>query len=133
MAEQTILHCAKRLEWVKSTPILHDDERELLLRHHRDCYEEAVANLGDAEKWLEAHQGPQPTTEWLDTKTEALADLLLGEKLPLDLFEAGRIMVRAGQVITKPKLRNVAWAYHYNLLEIEPSPVRNKVLSVLSR
>jgi DNA-directed RNA polymerase subunit beta len=69
--------------------------------------------------------------EILDRLTERLADLLLGEKLPLDIIDSqtGRPIIPANRKITKTLLRMVASNWMY--VEIDPSPIRNKVLEVI--
>jgi hypothetical protein len=64
---------------------------------------------------------------------EKLADLLLGEKLPLDICRAdtGEVLIPANKKITKTWLRSVA--IHREQIEIDPSPIRNRVLETIYR
>ena len=54
--------------------------------------------------------------------TEALSNILLGEKIPLDVVnaETGEIIIPANRKITKTLLRKLATVYDH--IEIDPSP-----------
>ena len=58
--------------------------------------------------------------------TEALSNILLGEKIPLDVVngENGDILIPANRKITKTLLRKLA--AHYQHVEIDPSPIKLK-------
>jgi DNA-directed RNA polymerase subunit beta len=64
--------------------------------------------------------------------TEKLSDILLGEKIPLDVVNAqsGEIIIPANRKITKTLLRKLAAVYDH--IEIDPSPIRNKILEIIS-
>ncbi|MBK1790345.1 DNA-directed RNA polymerase subunit beta [Persicirhabdus sediminis] len=64
--------------------------------------------------------------------TEKLSDILLGEKIPLDVVNAqtGEIIIPANRKITKTLLRKLAAIYDH--IEIDPSPIRNKILEIIS-
>jgi DNA-directed RNA polymerase subunit beta len=64
--------------------------------------------------------------------TEALSNFLLGEKIPLDVVnsETGEIIIPANRKITKTLLRKLAQAY--DRIEIEPSPIRNKINEIIA-
>ena len=64
--------------------------------------------------------------------TEKLSDILLGEKIPLDVVNAqsGEIIIPANRKITKTLLRKLANVYDH--IEIDPSPIRNKILDIIS-
>ncbi|MCD6338240.1 MAG: DNA-directed RNA polymerase subunit beta [Verrucomicrobia bacterium] len=66
-----------------------------------------------------------------DQLTEALSNILLGEKIPLDVVnsETGEIIIPANRKITKTLLRKLAQAY--DRIEIEPSPIRNKINEIV--
>ena len=70
--------------------------------------------------------------ELLHKLSERLADYLLGEKLPLDIVEAqtGALIIPANRKITKTLLRAVAAQWRY--LEIDPSPMRNRILQIVA-
>jgi len=67
-----------------------------------------------------------------DQLTEKLSDILLGEKIPLDVVNAqsGEIIIPANRKITKTLLRKLAAVYDH--IEIDPSPIRNKILEIIS-
>ncbi len=63
--------------------------------------------------------------------TESLSNILLGEKIPLDVVnsETGEIIIPANRKITKTLLRKLASVY--DKIEIDPSPIRNKINEIL--
>ncbi len=63
--------------------------------------------------------------------TEALSNILLGEKIPLDVVnsETGEIIIPANRKITKTLLRKLAQVY--DRIEIDPSPIRNKISEII--
>ncbi len=65
--------------------------------------------------------------------TEALSNILLGEKIPLDVVNAqtGEIIIPANRKITKTLLRKLAGVYDH--VEIDPSPIRNKIREIISQ
>ncbi len=62
--------------------------------------------------------------------TEALSNILLGEKIPLDVVnsETGEIIIPANRKITKTLLRKLAQVY--DRIDIDPSPIRNKIFEI---
>jgi hypothetical protein len=64
--------------------------------------------------------------------TQALSNLLLDEKIPLDIgnAETGDIIILANKKITKALLRKLAMAHDH--LEIDPSPIRNKIHEIVA-
>jgi len=66
-----------------------------------------------------------------DQLTEALSNILLGEKIPLDVVnsETGEIIIPANRKITKTLLRKLAELY--DRIEIDPSPIRNKINEII--
>ena len=64
--------------------------------------------------------------------TDALSNILLGEKIPLDVVnsETGEIIIPANRKITKTLLRKLAMVY--DRIEIDPSPIRNKINEIIS-
>jgi len=64
--------------------------------------------------------------------TEALSNILLGEKIPLDVVngESDEIIIPANRKITKTLLRRLASVAKY--VEIDPSPVRIKIMEIIS-
>ena len=71
------------------------------------------------------------TEELREQLTEALSNILLGEKIPLDVVnsETGEIIIPANRKITKTLLRKLACVYER--IEIDPSPIRNKINEII--
>jgi DNA-directed RNA polymerase subunit beta len=71
------------------------------------------------------------TEELREQLTEALSNILLGEKIPLDVVnsETGEIIIPANRKITKTLLRKLAQVY--DRIEIDPSPIRNKINEII--
>ena len=63
--------------------------------------------------------------------TEALSNILLGEKIPLDVIngENGEIIIPANRKITKTLLRKLAAVSKH--VQIDPSPVRIKIMEII--
>jgi DNA-directed RNA polymerase subunit beta len=63
--------------------------------------------------------------------TEALSNILLGEKIPLDVIngESGEIIIPANRKITKTLLRKLAAVSKQ--VQIDPSPVRIKIMEII--
>jgi DNA-directed RNA polymerase subunit beta len=63
--------------------------------------------------------------------TDRLSDILLNEKIPLDVVngQTGEIIIDANKKITKTLLRKLA--ENYDSIEIDPSPVRNKIMDII--
>jgi DNA-directed RNA polymerase subunit beta len=63
--------------------------------------------------------------------TESLSNILLGEKIPLDVVDAarGEIIIPANRKITKTLLRKLAAAYDH--IEIESSPIQIKIEEII--
>ena len=70
--------------------------------------------------------------ELTEQLTDKLSDVLLGEKIPLDVVNgrSGEIIIPANRKITKTLLRKLA--DNYANIEIDPSPIRNKILDIVS-
>ncbi len=67
-----------------------------------------------------------------DDLTEALSNILLGEKIPLDVVdvETGEIIIPANRKITKTLLRKLAAAHSH--IEIDPSPIQIKITGIIN-
>lgn len=67
-----------------------------------------------------------------DSLTEALSNILLGEKIPLDVINGdnGEIIIPANRKITKTLLRRLAAVAKY--VEIDPSPVKIKIMEIIN-
>ena len=63
--------------------------------------------------------------------TEALSNILLGEKIPLDVTNSDTedVIIPANRKITKTLLRKLAASYAY--IEIDPSPIRIKIMGII--
>ncbi len=63
--------------------------------------------------------------------TEALSNILLGEKIPLDVIngDSGEVIIPANRKITKTLLRRLAAVANH--IEIDPSPVRIKIMEII--
>jgi DNA-directed RNA polymerase subunit beta len=79
----------------------------------------------------EEHKGK--LEELREQLTEALSNILLGEKIPLDVVnsETGEIIIPANRKITKTLLRKLAGVY--DRIEIDPSPIRNKISEIIGQ
>ena len=68
-----------------------------------------------------------------ESLTEALSNVLLGEKIPLDITnsETGEILIPANRKITKTLLRKLASVP--DQLEVEQSPVRIKIFEIIGQ
>jgi DNA-directed RNA polymerase subunit beta len=64
--------------------------------------------------------------------TERLAAILLNEKIPLDVVngQSGEIIIGANKKINKSQLRKLAESY--DTIEIDPSPIRTKIIDIIS-
>ena len=95
--------------------------------------EEKVAPTSDARRQAkqveEDYKGK--SEELREQLTEALSNILLGEKIPLDVVnsETGEIIIPANRKITKTLLRKLAGVY--DRIEIDPSPIRNKINEII--
>ncbi len=71
------------------------------------------------------------STELREELTEKLSNILLGEKIPLDVVnaETGEIIIPANRKITKTLLRKLAAVYDH--IEIDPSPIRIKIREII--
>jgi DNA-directed RNA polymerase subunit beta len=79
-----------------------------------------------AEEYKNKHQ------QLTEDLTEALSNILLGEKIPLDVVnvETGEIIIPANRKITKTLLRKLAAASNH--IEIDPSPIQIKIQGIIS-
>src|SRR5919205_254757 len=70
--------------------------------------------------------------ELTEQLTDSLSNILLGEKIPLDVVnaETGEIIIPANRKITKTLLRKLAMVHDH--IEIDPSPIRNKIREIIA-
>ena len=73
------------------------------------------------------------SAELREELTEKLSNILLGEKIPLDVVnsETGEIIIPANRKITKTLLRKLAQVY--DRIEIDPSPIRIKIREIIGQ
>ncbi|MEY4386616.1 MAG: hypothetical protein RLY20_1899, partial [Verrucomicrobiota bacterium] len=92
--------------------------------------EKQVSDERKAAKQIE-DEHKKKKDELSDQLTEALSNILLGEKIPLDVVnsETGEIIIPANRKITKTLLRKLAEVY--DRIEIDPSPIRNKINEII--
>jgi DNA-directed RNA polymerase subunit beta len=71
-------------------------------------------------------------SELTEELTQSLSNILLNEKIPLDVVnaETGEIIIPANRKITKTLLRKMAAVYDH--IEIDPSPIRIKIREIIS-
>jgi DNA-directed RNA polymerase subunit beta len=95
----------------------------------RDKAPVASDNKKAAKQVQEDHKAK--SDELHEQLTEALSNILLGEKIPLDVVnsETGEIIIPANRKITKTLLRKLAGVY--DRIEIDPSPIRNKISEII--
>src|SRR5690606_38354450 len=88
----------------------------------------------ESKKQLKAIEDEYTTkrTELLEQLTEKLSDVLLNEKIALDVVngQTGEIIIPANKKITKAFLARLAEAHES--IEIEPSPVRQQIVDIVS-
>jgi DNA-directed RNA polymerase subunit beta len=67
-----------------------------------------------------------------DQLTDALSNVLLGEKIPLDVVnvETGEIIIPANRKITKFLLRKLASGWEH--IEIDPSPIQERIQGIIN-
>ena len=67
----------------------------------------------------------------IEQLTDSLSNVLLGEKIPLDVVNAksGEIIIPSNRKITKTLLRKLATAHDH--IEIDPSPIRNRIREII--
>ncbi|AKJ64963.1 DNA-directed RNA polymerase subunit beta [Kiritimatiella glycovorans] len=68
-----------------------------------------------------------------ESLTEALSNILLGEKIPLDVVDmsTGDVIIPANRKITKTLLRKLAT--NYDNIEIDQSPIRIKLMEIIDQ
>jgi DNA-directed RNA polymerase subunit beta len=88
----------------------------------------------ESKKQLKAVEDEYNTkrAELVEQLTEKLSDVLLNEKIPLDVVngQTGEIIIPANKKITKSYLSKLA--ENHESIEIDPSPVRQKIVDIVS-
>jgi len=99
----------------------------------KEADKSARVSVGEAKKHAKQVEEEYRTKldELREQLTEALSNILLGEKIPLDVVnsETGEIIIPANRKITKTLLRKLASVY--DRIEIDPSPIRNKISEII--
>jgi len=89
---------------------------------------------GEKRKQVKAVQDEykQKHEQLTEDLTEALSNILLGEKIPLDVvnMETGEVIIPANRKITKTLLRKLAAASGH--IEIDPSPIQIKIQGIIN-
>jgi DNA-directed RNA polymerase subunit beta len=102
-------------------------------KKERDVEKEIKASTNEVKKAAKQVQEDYRVKieELREQLTEALSNILLGEKIPLDVVnsETGEIIIPANRKITKTLLRKLAGVY--DRIEIDPSPIRNKINEII--
>ena len=99
--------------------------------HHRgDLVVDSAEKKKQFKKINDEHK--KKKEQLIDQLTKKLSDILLGEKIPLDVVneQTGEIIIPANRKITKTLLRKLALVHDH--IEIEPSPIRNKILEIIT-
>jgi DNA-directed RNA polymerase subunit beta len=103
-------------------------------KKERDPEKDKQPSTGETKKAAKQVQEDHKTKieELREQLTEALSNILLGEKIPLDVVnsETGEIIIPANRKITKTLLRKLAQVY--DRIEIDPSPIRNKINEIIA-
>ena len=100
----------------------------------RDLPQRAKMNANERRKQQKQMQEDyaKREAELFESLTEALSNILLGEKIPLDVVngETGDIIIPANRKITKALLRKLAQAY--DVIAIDPSPIQQRITSIIN-
>lgn len=126
----------KRLTLLESNQhaLLNEEETAVLRNYFNTEIRALTVKNHRASKWLNAPVDPIEMDDALNEKmTERLADLLLGEKLPLNILDGEFVLIPAYKKISKNRLRLMAYAWRRGTLYIEPSPIRRRVWLDLSK
>ncbi len=99
-------------------------------RGHDDLVVDTAEKKKQFKKINDEHK--KKIDQLIDQLTKKLSDILLGEKIPLDVVNAqtGEIIIPANRKITKTLLRKLALVHDH--IEIDPSPIRNKIFEIIT-
>ena len=98
-----------------------------------DGEEEKLSPSDRRRQTKQIREGYRDQSEQLrNDLTESLSNILLGEKIPLDVrnSDTDEIIIPANRKITKTLLRKLAAVHKH--VDIDPSPVRIKVMEIIS-
>ncbi len=108
-------------------------DKKISSKKDTDADKEKAPASSDARKHAKQveEEYKRKNEELRDQLTEALSNILLGEKIPLDVVnsESGEIIIPANRKITKTLLKKLAQVY--DRIEIDPSPIRNKINEII--
>jgi DNA-directed RNA polymerase subunit beta len=99
--------------------------------HQRDMVKEDSAEKKNHVKNLkDVHK--KARLELMNDLTDALSNILLGEKIPLEVVNAqnGEIIIPSSRKITKTLLRKLANSYEH--IQIESSPIQEKIDDIIA-
>ena len=100
----------------------------------RGSHDDLMVDTAEKKKQLKKinDEHKKKIDQLVDQLTKKLSDILLGEKIPLDVVNAqtGEIIIPANRKITKTLLRKLALVHDH--IEIDPSPVRNKIFEIIT-
>ena len=116
----------------KQHKTLDEKETEILRAYLQGKVQVNATQYSEMEAWLAANiDNVDPGLH--DAQAEGLADLLLLETLPIPILDGGYPIIPAKRRITKNRLHLAVDAWNRGTLNIEPSPIRNKVWQFLQR
>ncbi|WP_020494304.1 DNA-directed RNA polymerase subunit beta [Verrucomicrobium sp. 3C] len=100
---------------------------------HQSKAEKEKLDLSEAKQKVKEIESryEQKEDELKEELTQALSNILLNEKIPLDVVDAetGEILIPANRKITKTLLRKMASCCNH--IEIDPSPIRTKIFEII--
>ncbi|QSR84611.1 DNA-directed RNA polymerase subunit beta [Methylacidimicrobium sp. B4] len=100
---------------------------------HQSKAEKEKLGMSEAKQKIKEIEGryEQKENELKEELTQALSNILLNEKIPLDVVDAetGEILIPANRKITKTLLRKMAACCDH--IEIDPSPIRTKIFEII--
>ncbi|MGD9895886.1 MAG: DNA-directed RNA polymerase subunit beta [Candidatus Methylacidiphilaceae bacterium] len=100
---------------------------------HQSKTEKEKLGLSEAKQKIKEIEGryEQKENDLKEELTQALSNILLNEKIPLDVVDAetGEILIPANRKITKTLLRKMASCCDH--IEIDPSPIRTKIFEII--
>ncbi|CAB4243057.1 RNA polymerase, beta subunit [Methylacidimicrobium sp. AP8] len=100
---------------------------------HQSKADKEKLGLGEAKQKIKEIESryEQKENELKEELTQALSNILLNEKIPLDVVDAetGEILIPANRKITKTLLRKMASCWDH--IEIDPSPIRTKIFEII--
>ncbi|MEG1507301.1 MAG: DNA-directed RNA polymerase subunit beta [Akkermansia sp.] len=99
-------------------------------RRHDSLVVDTIEKKKQFKKINDEHK--KKIEQLIDQLTKKLSDILLGEKIPLEVVNAqtGEIIIPANRKITKTLLRKLALVHDH--IEIDPSPIRNKIFEIIT-